>query len=314
MFNRSLVIVAVDGAPETERIVRYAVSVAKQRGADLHVIQVVGPRSGPLWRDTESERRLRARISALRPAVEQEGIAVRIVTLRGAPISMIVEYAQLNSANLIVVGRHYSSSRLWRNSRVASRLSRSGPVPVLVVPAAGATEVHPVSRILAAVDFTGASAIALRTAVDLSKRNGAHLTMLHVVKPLDPMAFSGGEASLLIQRLPAELSVLSSRLRRKAMALGSGDAEPVVMTGDAGRGIVETAKTASAHIIVMAVAPRTRVDEIMSPSTLRAVLRRASIPVLVIPVVGEPREWMDEIQKHSIHRSAVAAASVRAAA
>ena len=85
MFNRSLIVVPVDGSPETERTVRYAVSIAKRRGADVHVIQVVDRRSGTLWRAPESERRLRARLRALRPAAEQEGVSVRIVTLRGEP-------------------------------------------------------------------------------------------------------------------------------------------------------------------------------------------------------------------------------------
>ena len=50
MFNRSLIVVPVDGSPATEGTVRYAVSIAKRRGADVHVIQVVDRRSGTLWR------------------------------------------------------------------------------------------------------------------------------------------------------------------------------------------------------------------------------------------------------------------------
>jgi hypothetical protein len=50
------------------------------------------------------------------------------------------------------------------------------------------------------------------------------------------MVFSGGEAWRLVQRLPAEQRVLAERLKRKALALGSGNAVPVVVTGDADRG------------------------------------------------------------------------------
>ena len=123
MFNRSLIVVPVDGSPETEPTVQYAVSIAKRRGADVHVIQVVDRRSGTLWRAPESERRLRARLRALRPAAEQEGVSVRIVTLRGSHGSVIPAYAELNAASLVVVGHHYGSSRVWRNSSVVSRLT-----------------------------------------------------------------------------------------------------------------------------------------------------------------------------------------------
>ena len=313
MFHRSLVVVPVDGSRETERTVRYAVSIAKRRGADVHVIQVVDRRSGTLWRAPESERSLRARLRALRPAAEQEGVSVRIVTLRGGPGSVIPAYAELNAARLVVVGHHYGSSRLWRNSSVASRLSRSSPVPVLVVP--GDAAAHSVNRILAAVDFTVSSAIALRTAAEWSKRLGARLTLLHAMeRPLDQMALSGGEAWRHVQRLPAEVEALSKRLKRKAMALGSADAEPVVVTGNAFRGIVATAKDTYADLIVMGVARRSRFDEALFGSTLRAVLSWATVPVLVVPVVGGAHEWIDEVQEDMIQAPATGAESARQAA
>jgi nucleotide-binding universal stress UspA family protein len=314
VFNRSLVVVAVDGSPDTERTVQYAARIAKRRGADVHVIQVVSRRSGTLWRAPESERMLRARLRALRPAVEQEGVSVRIVALRGSHDSVIPAYAQLNAASLVVMGHHYGSSRVWRNSSVASRLSRSSPVPVLVVPVPRDPAARPVNRILAAVDFTVSTAIALRTAADWSKRHGARLTMLHVMEPLDQLALSGGEAWRLVHRLPAEVKVRSKRLKRKATAAGAANAEPIVVTGNAFHGIVATAKKTSADLIVMGVAPRSRVDEALSGSTLRAVLRRATVPVLVVPVVGGAHEWIDEVQEDPVPAPAAAAESARQAA
>lgn len=59
MSIRSLVIVAVDGSPETERTVEYAVSVARKRAAELHAVQVV-PREGALWIAPQNETKLRA--------------------------------------------------------------------------------------------------------------------------------------------------------------------------------------------------------------------------------------------------------------
>ena len=98
------------------------------------------------------------------------------------------------------------------------------------------------------------------------------------------------------------------------MASGFGDAEPIVVTGNAFRGIVAIAKETSADLIVMGVAPRSRVDEALSGSTLRAVLRSATVPVLVVPVVGGAHEWIDEVQEDSIHAPATGAESDRQAA
>ena len=297
MSVRSLVIVPVDGSPETERTVEYAVSIARARAADLQAIQVV-PRGGRLWVAPENETKLRARLRKLRPLAESEGVSFRIVTLRGTPEGAIPAYAQLAGANLIVVGRNYATSRLWRSIAVTSRLSRLSPVPVVVVPPRSVkTPSLSLKRIVAAVDFTVGSAIALRTAVDLSKRHGASLTILHAMAAPHRMVVSGGEAWRLVQRLPADAQVLADRLKRKANAFGSGTANPVVVTGDADRGIVEAATQTAADLIVMGVAPRTWIDEAVSGSTLRGVLRRAKTPVLVLPVIAGAHEWIDAVNE-----------------
>lgn len=296
MSIRSLVLVPVDGSPETERTVEYAAGIARARAADLHAIQVVS-RDGGLWAAPQHDIRLRARLRALRPSAESKGVPFRIVTLRGVPESAIAAYAQLKGASLIVVGRNYGTSRLWRNPAVASRLSRFSPVPVVVVPQRMKRAEFSLKRIVAAMDFTVASVIALRTAVDLATRHGAHLTIFHAIDAPRHTVFSGGEAWRLMKRLQAEAEVIGERLKRKALALGSGDVDAVVVTGDAHRGIVEASTATAADLIVMGVAPRTWVDEAAFGSTLRPVLRGAKIPVLVLPVIGGAHDWMDDFNR-----------------
>jgi len=311
--KRPLILVPVDSSQETEQTVRYALSIAKQRGADVHAVQVVRRNAG-LWFAPENEESLRTRLRALRPAAAGEGVFLRIVTLRGAPERVIPSYAQLVAAGLVVVGYHYGSSGLWRNSSVARRLSRSSPVPVLVVPVGAEAEAQPPNRIVAAVDLTVASAIALRTAADLSKRHAAHLTIVHAMELPEHMVFSGGEAWRLVQRLPADADLRSEVLKRTARAHGAPNAEPVVATGDAHRLIVDTAAESAADLIVMGVAPRSWMDEMVSGSTLRSVLRHATAPVLVVPVVAGDNEWVDEVQENSIHIPSMANGIARRAA
>jgi nucleotide-binding universal stress UspA family protein len=311
--KRSLIIVPVDGSHETEHTVRYALSIAKQRGADLHAVQVVR-RNGRLWFAPESEKTLRTRLRALRPAAAHVGVFLRIVTLRGTPERVIPAYAQLVAASLVVVGHHYGSSRLCRNSSVSRRLSRSSPVSVLVVPAGVDAEAQPPNRIVAAVDLTVASAIALRTAAGLSNQHGAHLTILHAMGLPEHMVFSGGEAWRLVQRLPADAELRSEVLKRTARAHGAPNAEPVVATGDAHRLIVDTVTKSAADLIVMGVSPRSWMDEIVSGSTLREVLRHATAPVLVVPVVAGDYEWVDEVQERSGRIPATADGIARRAA
>ena len=50
----------------------------------------------------------------------------------------------------------------------------------------------------------------------------------------------------------------------------------------------------SAQVLRRAVdeAPRSRFDEMLFGSTLRGVVRRASCPVLVVPVIAGAHEWI----------------------
>lgn len=295
MAIRSLVVVPVDGSREMERTVEFAVGIAKQRAADVHALQIV-PRAGALWSAPEDETSVRARLRVLRASADGEGVLLRIVTLRGTPERAIPAYAQLNAAGVIVIGQNYGSSRFWRNSTIASRVSRTSPVPAIVLPAHDrAARRLSWTRIVAAVDFTVASAMALRTALDLSKRHGARVTIVHAMDPSRGMVTGGGEAWQLLRRLPAEATAIADRLRNAAMAFGLGLAEPVVVTGSPDRGILDTAAERDADLIVMGAAPRHWLDLMLFGSTLRAVLRQAMTPVLVLPVVGGAHDWIDAI-------------------
>jgi nucleotide-binding universal stress UspA family protein len=295
---RSLVVVAVDGSPETEATVEYAVSVASMRGAELHAVQVVPRDDGALWIAPRRETTLRARLRALRPLAEREGVSFRIVTVRGVAERSIPAYAQLVSAGVVVVGRNYATSPLWRGMAVASRLSRHSPVPVIVVPPEmKKTASSSLKHVVTAVDFTVASAMALRASVDLSKRHGTSLTMVHAMEAPDPVVFSGVEARRMVRRLRGEAKELAGHLKRRAIALGYDNAHPAVVTGPTDRGILDIAAKTGADLIVMGVAPRTWIDEAVFGSTLRGVLRRAKTPVLVLPVVAGGHEWIDVVNE-----------------
>ena len=85
--------------------------------------------------------------------------------------------------------------------------------------------------------------------------------------------------------------------------------------GNADLGIVETATVTDAGLIVMGVGPRTRVDEAVSGSTLRRVLRRAKMPVLVLPVIAGAHEWFDQMtEEDAFGTSSTADATARRAA
>ena len=311
MLKRSLVVAPVDPSPGGETSVAYAVALAQRRGADVDLLHVARPR-GPSVFDspdlalTGQTSSAGGRIPLLPESwgskasdftVERADVQVRHVTQQGEPAKAIAAYAQLAMAAVIVIGRYYGSSR-WRNSTgIASRLSRSTPVPVLIVPprdpADAPLRTGPFVSIVSAVDFTVSSAVALRTALGLARTSGGRVTMVHTLKNAPGrMVLSGSEAFSAIDEVHAEAANVAARLRRGIPASAASQVESRVTTGDPHRGILDVASQVHADLIVMGASPRGRVDELLFGSTLRGVLRRATSPVLVLPVAAGAHEWV----------------------
>jgi hypothetical protein len=208
-MNRSIVIVAVERATDVARVVRVATAIARSP-VDVHLVQVM-----------TAEWRRPAAWSPHKEAPAGEGVAIRTVRVRGKAEAIIPAYAQLVGARAIIVERDYGTPRIWRSAAVVRRLSRSSPVPVLVLPAQGHAldrAAHSgIRRIVAAVDSTVGSAVALRTAVALSHRHDARLTLLHAIENVPRhLVFSGGEAWRVMQGLPAERRQTAGQLRQWA--------------------------------------------------------------------------------------------------
>ena len=305
MVKRQLVLVAIDHATDVERAMAFALRTAKERGADVHAIQVV---PGAIRLDDRADLRaldlhadrgvaIGARLASMPRSADHDGVRVRPVTLRGEPEHVIPAYAQLYEASVLVVERDYGSSRFWRNGRAVNELARRSPMPLLVLPKRRTTErdESPPRRILTPVDFSIASAVALRTAVELARLHGARITLLHTLNDVTRhMTLSGGAAWEVIRQLPAQKEAAAERLRRKAAFFGANDVDTEVATGVADGAILEIARRSDPDLIVMGSAHRSWLDRMLFGSTLRRVLRRSTVPVLVVPVVAGAHAWPNE--------------------
>jgi len=311
MLKRPLVVVPVDSSPGGETTVAYAIALAKRRKADLDLLRVTRPRGPSVFdspdlavvgQTSSSNGRIDhlpdpSRAEALTSTTEHDDLHVRHVTHKGEPSKVIAAHAQLAMAAVIVIGKYYGSSRWRKSAGVASSLSRSTPVPVLIVPPQEpgnrSLRTGPFINIVSAVDFTVSSAVALRAALELARTSGGRVTMVHALKNAPGrMVFSGSEAAGAIDEVHAEAANVAARLRREIPASAAGQVDSRVTTGDPHHGIIDVAAQVQADLIVMGVPPRGRVDEVLFGSTLRGVLRRATIPVLVLPVIAGAHEWV----------------------
>jgi nucleotide-binding universal stress UspA family protein len=315
MMQRQRILVAIERGTNRPRAVAVARRIAKARGADVDVLHVLPQRTvdGDEWWEPWSVRgrddgrvSLGSRIASMLRSDDSDGVRVRSVTLRGTPEHVIPAYSQIHQATLLVVPRDYGSGRFWHNGRVINELARRSPVPVLVLPKQQRRgQRQPgLRRILAPVDFSVASAVALRTVADLSRRHDARVTLVHALEGVPPhMVFSGSEAWAMARRLPARLDAVTKRLRAKAAVLGVDNVDTEVATGDAHRAILDIASRTGYDLVVMGIPHRSWLDRVMFGSTLRRVLRRATVPVLAVPVVAGKYTWPDDVGADRVSRS-----------
>jgi len=305
MPNDPLFVVPVDFSPDTEATVSAAFAIARKCGADVHLLEVVSPRRASHFNVTTHNRvgspvtskRDWSRLKELIHAAERRRIHVETVAYRGEVSKTINAYVQLTKATLLVIGKYHGTPRWRRSPRIVGTLSRSASVPVLVLPPqpwSAAINSLEFSHVVSAVDFTVASAVAVRTVFDVIRRTGARLTLVHALNAPPPMVFSGGEAIRAAKNLLRQTSKAAERLRKKIPSDVRMRVDARVTTGDPHRRIVDVASEVKGDLIVMGVAPRNRLDEVVFGSTVRNVLRLAKIPVLMIPVPAGANKWLEE--------------------
>jgi nucleotide-binding universal stress UspA family protein len=303
------ILVAVDLAASRDVAFDRALLLARGRNAELCLLHMHSARRvsrfGVVGDHFELERAHseRSRLRTLLRSAEEEGVQVRVISAEGDAARAITAHAHLVMAELIVIARDFGSSPLWRTTRVATTVGRSAHVPVLIVPSrrdAFVSKGTPFTKVVVAVDFTVASAVALRVATDFIMQGDGHGTLVHVVPYASPMVFSGSEAFGVIDDLRDQLAAAEQRLRRTIPAAAIPRVKPRVLAGVAGQGILDVAAEVDADLVVMGVPKRDRFDELIFGSTFRKAVRRSLRPILAVPVTAGAYPWKGDPSAYAV--------------
>lgn len=142
-------------------------------------------------------------------------------------------------------------------------------------------------NILLATDGSDISARAARMAVDLARTHGAKVTAVYVMEPYPYLGI--GEANpygmqayaAAAQKLAAEAHMAVEKLCTQGGSAVPLEARAIENVG-AATGIVQTAKTEGADLIVMGSHGRSGIARMMLGSVANRVLAEATAPVLVV--------------------------------
>jgi universal stress protein A len=139
-------------------------------------------------------------------------------------------------------------------------------------------------HILAPTDFSDYSKKAVASALELAKKFGAKLTILHVVE-LPPYPIEGyvppSVSASFLEDLERQATQDLAQLVPEA-ASANVELVRLVAVGTPYRKIIETAEAEQVDLIVMATAGRTGFSHMVMGSIAERVVRTATCPVLTI--------------------------------
>ncbi len=140
MYER--ILLPLDGSPLAEQALPHAIVMAERFHSEMILLRVLIPLPKPpttteaaLQRAAE-EMAIFAReyLDRVAASVQEHGITVQMVTVGGRPHWQIINYAETNQVDLIVMcTRGQSGLSRWLMGSVSDRVVRGANVPVLMV-------------------------------------------------------------------------------------------------------------------------------------------------------------------------------------
>lgn len=295
MKPQPTVLCPVDFSDASRGALRYAQAIAQHFGARLVVLTVEDPLmteaidlgTGVVW-DPEDTRRELAKFAArVFHGKPVHGVNVDYHVAVGKPAKQILQVAQEEACDLIVMSSHgLTGVRKLFFGSTTERVLRDTAIPVLVTPASedGPASLEDASRsvgrILVPVDLTQASQRQFEVARALSEALQVPFIATHVVEPVrSPLAARLHLPSIeLEQRSRAEdaLGVLVAALPRHLHA------EALVAYGDPAEEIAKVARDRQAGLIVVGLHGSPLLGPRMGSVTYR-ILCLAPALVLALP-------------------------------
>jgi nucleotide-binding universal stress UspA family protein len=246
-----------------------AVSVAPNYNGDLRLLGV--QEAGKLIRQPCD-----AALSRCEAAARDAGVAVKTICALGQPYARLIELAEEENSDLIVIGaKGLTSLKYTSLGGVARKVIGFTSRDVLVVPSGARVGWQ---HILLATDLSANSEGAENRALELALTYESKLTIVSV---LELPSCLYGEVGELGCSLPADRSGILENLQDKAASWGIA-VETVVKQGESSRSIVAAAKDYGVEVIVMGSHGRTSLTRLLMGSITEKVIGSAVCPVLVV--------------------------------
>ena len=178
-----------DGSEPAESVREYALQIASEHEATIHILNVADTSQGDLTRIRGEvidalEREGEQIVEEAAESATEQGVAVVSEVHQGDPSASIVEYSDQFDIDLIVMPTHGRRGlERFLIGSVTERVINTAEVPVVAVnPDRERPLTYPCQDILLPTDGSRGAELALTEAIAVAKATGATLHLLHVVE------------------------------------------------------------------------------------------------------------------------------------
>jgi universal stress protein E len=280
---------ATDFSERSERALLRAASLCGTITADLHILHVIDDDRPPEWVEREARQAsalLAVRAAGLRDTLENEPA---LLVRTGDPFQEVLRAADGVGADLIAMGAHRKS--ILRDVFVGTtieRVVRTGHHPVLMV---NQTPEAPYRRVLMAVDFSAASAHAVRTTLALGLLEGAEVILVHAYDSLvrAQMLYAGIQRERFEKHVAEEASEARRLLEDFVAGLDLGHLAPAlrIEEGQTFQALGKVAARVQPDLMIVGTRGLTGAKRILLGSVADAVLRGFECDILAVPPAPE---------------------------
>jgi nucleotide-binding universal stress UspA family protein len=298
-FKIDKILVPLDFSPASMQALDYAIALAKQFRAAIHLLHVHPPDEAAsvpgaahlLLQSAEAIERLNEELTGIhRKRVEPfcpENCHIR----GGRPYQEIIGLARELDANLIVLStRGYSGLKHLLLGSTAEQVVRSAPCPVLVARkqkrrSKASPKAFAIRTILVPTDFSQCALAGAEYAAFLARTLGATLRLFHAIYPYTNYVFvdrAGVRLSGLVEAVKETARQEMDGLKRMDFLRGL----PVQTETRPGHAVDEICAAASepdVDLIVTSTHGRTGLKHTLIGSVAEHVVRYSECPVLVAP-------------------------------
>ena len=298
-FKIERILVPLDLSPASMKALDYAVSLAKQFRAAIHLVHVYPPDEASsvpgaghlLLQSAKAIQRINEELTGIhRKHVDPfrpENCHIR----NGRPHHEIIRLARDIDADLIVLAtRGHSGLKHLLLGSTAERVVRDAPCPVLVArkrkqKSKATRKEFAIRTILVPVDFSTCSLAGTEYAAFLAKSFHATLRILHVTYPYIDYVFvdrAGVRLSSLVEAVQEAARIEMDALKQMDFLRGV-PVQTEILAGHATEEICNAAGQPDVDLIVISTHGRTGFKHAVIGSVAEHVVRYAECSVLVVP-------------------------------